>query len=97
MENAAVVGGDRATDLVALGDTLDALARLDPRKVQVVEIRFFSGLSVEETAGAHKVSPITVMGDTLTNEQMESLLPPESSRLISQSESRFQRYRTQEP
>src|ERR1035441_1969565 len=58
LEEAAVVGGDRAADLVALDDAMNALARLDPRKVQVVEMRFFGGLSVEETAEALKVSAV---------------------------------------
>jgi RNA polymerase sigma factor (TIGR02999 family) len=52
-----------APNLVALDDALQALARLDPRKVQVVEMRFFSGLSVEETAEVLKVSPVTVRRD----------------------------------
>jgi DNA-directed RNA polymerase specialized sigma24 family protein len=42
---------------------MNALGRIDPRKVQVVEMRFFGGLSVEETAEVLKVSPITVMRD----------------------------------
>src|SRR5450759_350933 len=50
LEDAAVVGGGRAAALVALDDAMNTLARLDPRKVQVVEMRFFGGLSVEETA-----------------------------------------------
>jgi len=50
-------------NLVALDDAMHALARLDPRKVQVVEMRFFSGLSVEETAEVLKVSPVTVRRD----------------------------------
>jgi RNA polymerase sigma factor (TIGR02999 family) len=62
-EEAAVVGGGRAADLVALDDAMNALARLDARKAQVVEMRFFGGLSVEETAEMLKVSPITVMRD----------------------------------
>jgi RNA polymerase sigma factor (TIGR02999 family) len=66
LEEAAVVGGGRAADLVALDDAMNALARLDPRKVQVVEMRFFGGLSVEETAEVLKVSPITVMRDWST-------------------------------
>jgi len=65
-EETAMVGGDRAADLVALDDAMDALARLDPRKVQVVEMRFFGGLSVEETAEVLKVSPVTVMRDWST-------------------------------
>ena len=66
LDEAAVVGGDRAADLVALDAAMDALARLDPRKVQVVEMRFFGGLSVEETAEVLKVSPVTVMRDWST-------------------------------
>jgi RNA polymerase sigma-70 factor (ECF subfamily) len=57
---------DPGTDIVALDDTLNALARLDPPKVQVVEMRFFGGLSVEETAEVLKVSPVTVMRDWST-------------------------------
>jgi RNA polymerase sigma factor (TIGR02999 family) len=52
-----------AVDLVGLHDALNALAQLDPRKSQVVELRFFGGLSVEETAEAPRVSPETVMCD----------------------------------
>jgi RNA polymerase sigma-70 factor (ECF subfamily) len=63
LEETAVVGGDRSADLVALNEAMDALARLDPRKVQVVEMRFFGGLSVEETAEVLKVSSVTVMRD----------------------------------
>ena len=66
LDEAAVVGGDRPADLVALDAAMDALARLDPRKVQVVEMRFFGVLSVEETAEVLKVSPITVMRDWST-------------------------------
>jgi RNA polymerase sigma factor (TIGR02999 family) len=66
LEEAAMVGGDQGADLVALDDAMNALARLDPRKVQVVEMRFFGGLSVEETAEVLKVSPVTVMRDWST-------------------------------
>ena len=66
LEETAMVGGDRAADLVALDDAMDALARLDLRKVQVVEMRFFGGLSVEETAEVLKVSPVTVMREWST-------------------------------
>jgi RNA polymerase sigma factor (TIGR02999 family) len=54
---------DPGRDLVALDDALQALANVDVRKSQVVEMRFFGGLSVEETAEALKVSPETVMRD----------------------------------
>ncbi len=63
LDEAATVSGGRASDLVALDDAMNALARLDPRKVKVVEMRFFGGLSVEETAQVLKVSPVTVRRD----------------------------------
>jgi RNA polymerase sigma factor (sigma-70 family) len=66
LEGAAVVGGGRSADLMALDDAMNALARLDARKAQVVEMRFFGGLSVEETAEVLGVSPITVMRDWST-------------------------------
>lgn len=66
LDEAAVVGVDRALDLVALDDAMNALARLDARKVQVVEMRFFGGLNVEETAEVLHVSPVTVMRDWST-------------------------------
>jgi RNA polymerase sigma factor (TIGR02999 family) len=50
-------------DLVALNDALDTLAEVDPREAKVVELRFFGGLSVEETAQVLKVSTKTVMRD----------------------------------
>jgi RNA polymerase sigma factor (TIGR02999 family) len=58
-----IVSNERATDLVALDDALEALAVVDARKSQVVEMRYFGGLSVEETAEALHVSPETVMRD----------------------------------
>jgi RNA polymerase sigma factor (TIGR02999 family) len=60
LEEAPVVGGSQDTDLAVLDDAMNALARLDPRKVPVVEMRFFGGLSVEETAEVLKVSAVTV-------------------------------------
>jgi len=62
-DEAVVVSADSGVDLVALDDALKALARVDPRKVQVVEMRFFGGLSVEETASVLKVSAVTVRRD----------------------------------
>jgi RNA polymerase sigma factor (sigma-70 family) len=53
----------RETDLVALDDALESLAEIDARKSRVVELRFFGGLSVEETAEVLGVSPHTVMRD----------------------------------
>lgn len=56
-------GFGRARELIALDDALNALAQVDPRKAQVIELRFFGGLSVEETSEVLKVSPDTVMRD----------------------------------
>jgi RNA polymerase sigma factor (TIGR02999 family) len=58
-----IVGGDPGSDLVALDDALNGLAKLDPRKSQVVEMRFFGGLSLTDTAEALGVSPDTVGRD----------------------------------
>jgi len=63
LDEAAMVHGDPDADLVALDDAMNGLARIDARKVQVVEMRFFGGLSVEETAEVLKVSPVTVKRD----------------------------------
>ncbi len=54
---------DRGQELIALDDSLEALAKIDPRKARVVELRFFGGLSVEETAAVLKVSEPTVQRD----------------------------------
>ena len=56
-------GSDRADELCALDDALDALAARDPRRAQVIELRFFAGLSVDETAELLGVSPQTVLRD----------------------------------
>jgi RNA polymerase sigma factor (TIGR02999 family) len=66
LDEAAVVGGGQPADLVALDDAMNALARLDARKAQVVEMRFFGGLSVGETAEVLKVSSVTVKRDWST-------------------------------
>jgi RNA polymerase sigma-70 factor, ECF subfamily len=57
------VSGDTPPDLVALDDALTALAATHPRKAEIVELRFFGGLSVEEIAAALHVSAVTVMRD----------------------------------
>ena len=54
---------EKGGDLVALDDALKALAAVDPRKGRVVELRFFGGLSAQETATVLKVSPDTVLRD----------------------------------
>ena len=61
--DALAVSDDPGNDLVALDDALQALATFDERKSRVIELRFFGGLSVEETALVLDVSPDTVMRD----------------------------------
>src|SRR4030095_16199645 len=62
-DEALLISGEPRQDLIALDDALNALAAFDLRKSQVVEMRFFGGLSVEETAEALHVSADTVMRD----------------------------------
>jgi RNA polymerase sigma-70 factor, ECF subfamily len=63
LDESAMIGGNEDCDLVALDDAMNSLGRIDPRKVRVVEMRFFGGLSVEETAEVLKISTITVKRD----------------------------------
>ena len=62
-DESLVVSKEQGQDLVALDDALKALTAIDGRKGQVVELRFFGGLSVAETAEVLKVSPDTVLRD----------------------------------
>lgn len=59
----ALLAIDRGADLVALDDALAALSAIDARKSEVVELRFFGGLTVDETAEALRISPETVQRD----------------------------------
>jgi RNA polymerase sigma factor (TIGR02999 family) len=63
MDEALLVSAEPRADVIALDDALSALATIDPRKSQVVELRFFGGLDVEETAEVLHVSPDTVKRD----------------------------------
>jgi len=63
LDEAAFVSADRAAEVVALDEALTALAAIDLRKSQVVELRYFGGLSVEETAEVLRVSPDTITRD----------------------------------
>ncbi len=60
-DEALAVSNEQTAELIALDDALNTLAALDERKSKVAELRFFGGLSVEETAEVLKVSPVTVM------------------------------------
>ncbi len=62
-EEAVLMTKPRAAELLALDEALDELAKLDPRKSQVVELRYFGGLSLDETAEALEISPMTVRRD----------------------------------
>lgn len=63
LSKAADIDTEQSADLVALDDALRALEKLDPRQARVVELRFFAGLSLEETGEALKVSVGTVRRD----------------------------------
>jgi RNA polymerase sigma-70 factor, ECF subfamily len=62
-EEASMMTEVRAAELVALDEALNELSKLDPRKSRVVELRYFGGLSLEETAGVLEVSVMTVRRD----------------------------------
>jgi len=63
LEDATGVSRRQAVDVVALDDALDALAKIDPRQSQVVELRFFAGLSLQEISAALQIAPATVQRD----------------------------------
>ena len=63
LEKAVDMSSKRSHELVALDDALTELAKVDPRKARIVELRFFAGLEVKETAEVVGVSPETVMRD----------------------------------
>jgi len=58
-----IASDSRSREMVAIDDALNELAKIDPRKAKVIELRFFGGLSVEETAEVLKISPQSVMRD----------------------------------
>jgi RNA polymerase sigma factor (TIGR02999 family) len=60
LDDVAVVIQERAAEFIALDGALDGLGKIDPRKSRIVELRFFGGLTVEETAEVMNLSPITV-------------------------------------
>jgi RNA polymerase sigma-70 factor, ECF subfamily len=60
LDDALVAGGERSIDLLALDQALERLAAMDPEQARLVELRFFGGLTVEETAEALDMSPATV-------------------------------------
>jgi len=63
LSEVAIVSSEKSAELLALDEALQRLAQVDHRKSQVVELRYFGGMSVEETAEVLKISPVTVMRD----------------------------------
>ena len=63
LDEAPELGSSRSREVIRLDDALNALARIDQRKAQVIELRFYAGLSVQETAEVLKVSSDTVLRD----------------------------------
>lgn len=61
LDEALSASTKKSAEIVALDEALNELAKVDPRKSRVVELRYFGGLSVEETAEVLKVSSVTVM------------------------------------
>ena len=82
LDEAVVAAEERSIDLLALDEALERLAVEDPRQAKVVELRFFGGLSVEETALVMDISPATIkrewtMAKAWLYSQLQSL-PPHS-------------------
>jgi RNA polymerase sigma-70 factor (ECF subfamily) len=63
LDSGIVSSDPRLTDLVAIDEALTELERTDPRKAEVVSLRYFAGLSIEETAAALDISPATVKNE----------------------------------
>jgi len=61
LDEAVIISKEKSEDILSLNDALDRLAKLDPFKARIVELRHFGGLSVEETAEVLKISEVTVM------------------------------------
>jgi RNA polymerase sigma factor (TIGR02999 family) len=63
LDEAALLADEQAAEMIALDEALTNLAAFDPRKSHIVELRYFGGLSIEETAEALGISPVTVKRD----------------------------------
>ena len=66
LEEAAIVSSERFAELIAVDDALMSLEAIDQRKAQVVELRFFGGLTIEETAEVMQISHATIERDWTT-------------------------------
>jgi RNA polymerase sigma factor (TIGR02999 family) len=80
-EKAAKMSAERTAELIALDEALERLAAIDPRRSRMVELRFFGGLSEEETAEVLKVSPHTVWYTTISAEANVAQPLPQSPSL----------------
>jgi len=82
-----LIAPDPSFDFVAFDEALEELARLDGRKAKIVELRFFGGLSVDETAKFLNISAVTVMRDwRMAKAWLHKALNPEPSLIASKSE-----------
>jgi RNA polymerase sigma factor (TIGR02999 family) len=80
LDEALIVSDERSAEVVSVHEALERLAEFDPRKSQLVELRFFGGLSIDETAEVLNVSPGTVMRDwTLAKAWLRREISSESS------------------
>jgi len=78
LDEGLIVSDERSAEVVAVHEALEQLSQIDPRKEQIVELRFFAGLSVDETAEVLGVSPGTVMRDwTLAKAWLRREMSPE--------------------
>jgi RNA polymerase sigma factor (TIGR02999 family) len=79
-DEALVISDERSAEVVAVHEALERLSELDTRKGQIVELRFFGGLSIDETAEVLGVSPGTVMRDwTMAKAWLRREMFPEAS------------------
>jgi RNA polymerase sigma-70 factor (ECF subfamily) len=80
LDEGLIVSEERSAEVVAVHEALEELAKLDPRKSQIVELRFFGGLSIDETAEVLGVSPGTVARDwTMAKAWLRREIPPSAS------------------
>jgi RNA polymerase sigma factor (TIGR02999 family) len=80
LDEGLIVSDERSAEVVAVHEALEELSKIDARKGQIVELRFFGGLSIEETANILDVSPGTVMRDwTLAKAWLHREMSPEVS------------------
>lgn len=81
LDEGLIVSDERSAEVVAIHEALEELSKMDSRKGQIVELRFFGGLSIEETANVLGVSPGTVMRDwTLAKAWLHKAISPDETK-----------------